>query len=173
MTKRQPTFEEVSALLSYEPETGVFRWRVARTCGRGRVFAAAGAEAGTVDKSTGYRRISINYVHCYAHRLAWLLTHRNYPAGDIDHINGVRADNRLCNLRDVPHQVNQQNRRQAPKQSASGVLGVWRTRSGRWKAGLQHPVSRSLLHVGTFDTVEEARRAHLSAKRALHEGCTI
>lgn len=171
MTKKLPTFEIASELLYYDANTGKLFWRVKRTCGRGRVFAEAGTEAGSIDISTGYSRISINYAHCYAHRLAWLLTHKVWPSGDIDHINGDRADNRIVNLRDVPHRINLQNRRKAQKNSASGVIGVHKVPSGRWKAIIQAPTGK--IHIGTFDTLEQASEARLAAQRKFHDGCTI
>jgi hypothetical protein len=171
MTKRPPTFEEADVLLRYEPETGKFFWRVDRTCGRGRTQAKAGDVAGTLDVQVGYWRISVNYCRCHAHRLAWLLTHRHYPQGDIDHINGVRSDNRLDNLRDVPHRANLQNRRAASVGSKSGLLGVAPVPSGRWRAAIGMPQGNR--YIGTYDTPEEAHGAYVAAKRKLHEGCTL
>jgi hypothetical protein len=54
-------------------------------------------------------------------RLAWLLHFGRWPSEFIDHINGDRADNRIANLRDVPHAANMRNRRDAPLLSTSGT----------------------------------------------------
>lgn len=160
-------------MLSYDPSTGFLHWKVDRHCGRGRVFARAGTRAGSIDKSTGYERISVNYVHCHSHRLSWLLTHGVWPSGDIDHINGNPSDNRLSNLRDVPHRVNLQNRRKANANNRCGMLGVTERPSGRFAAAITAPTDGSRLSLGLYDSPGEAHEAYLTAKRELHPGCTI
>lgn len=151
--------------LSYDPATGVFRWLVDSN----RV--KAGDEAGCID-SRGYRRISVGRSYCKAHRLAWLFVHGNWPIYDIDHINGVRSDNRIENLRDAPTSVNTQNLKRARcDNKTSGLLGVSR-QSGRewvaqiWANGRNH-------RLGNFEDPVEAHEAYLKAKRKLHAGCTL
>lgn len=107
------------------------------------------------------------YTH---HRVVWLMATGQWPAGDIDHINGNPADNRLANLRDVTRSVNQQNRLCAQANSIGGVLGV-RARGRRFTA--QVTVDGRAVHLGTFDTENQAREAHLTAKRKLHPGCVL
>ena len=108
-----------------------------------------------------------------AHRLAWLHALGEWPAGEIDHINGNRADNRLANLRDVSHAVNTQNIR-APhrRNTSSGLLGVRRGKESlRFEACIR--VNRRHVCIGRFDTAEQAHQAYLAAKREFHEGCTL
>ena len=59
------------------------------------------------------------------HRLAWLMAYGVWPSGDIDHINGDRQDNRLCNLRDVSHSRNLFNRQAPSVGNKARLLGVW------------------------------------------------
>lgn len=157
--------EDLKTVLDYEPATGVFRWLVPR----GRV--SAGASAGTL-RGDGYRAIRINRVTHLAHRLAWLMTTGLWPKGEIDHINGVRADNRWLNLRDVSRDVNQQNQKRAQVTNGAGLLGVSRADAVRgfrariFFEGEEH-------HLGTYPTAQEAHAAYLEAKRKLHAGCTI
>lgn len=98
------TATELRQLLSYSPHTGVFRWR--KRQGRQQ----RGTVAGSINKC-GYRRIKLFGKLYPASHLAWLYHSGYYPEYEIDHINNNRDDNRLCNLRDVPHSVNQHNRR--------------------------------------------------------------
>jgi hypothetical protein len=104
------------------------------------------------------------------HRAAWLYVHGKWPNGQIDHINGDRSDNRISNLRDVSHSVNQQNVHRPRRDNASGFLGVTRQKN-LWTS--QVTVSGKTLHLGLFKTPEEAASAYLEAKRKHHTGCTI
>ena len=107
----------------------------------------------------------------HAHRLAWLLTHGAWPAGDIDHINGIRTDNRIANLRDVSRSVNQQNLKTARRDNQTGLLGVKKTRCGTFEARIN--LNGRYVHLGTFPAAAEAHQAYITAKRKHHEGCTI
>ncbi len=96
-------------LLRYDPETGVFRWAIVS---KGRKY---GAVAGQVKKGTGYRYITVDGAQCRAGRLAWYYVHGSWPEHEIDHMNGNRSDDRIANLRDVPHTINRQNQRHSKK----------------------------------------------------------
>lgn len=157
------TAQRLRELLHYDPETGVFIWR---NSARGRM--RAGNIAGCV--SDGYRVIRINNQSFRGHRLAWLHERGAWPAFDIDHINGDRGDNRIANLRLSIGSINQENIRSY--KGAVGLLGVTFHRvTGKFQASLS--VSRKRLHIGLFETAEEAHAAYLTAKREMHVGCTI
>jgi hypothetical protein len=160
------TAERLRELLNYDPETGMFTQRVARRS------VQVGHTAGYVSKSLGYRYICVDRVDYLAHRLAWLHVHGEWPADMIDHINGDKADNRIENLRQVNNRLNMQNLRQARRGTASGLLGVSRHPGDRWTAGIRL-ADGTRKYLGIFDTPEEAHEVYLTAKRKLHEGCTI
>lgn len=163
------TAEKLKALMHYEPETGVFTWRV--PSGRwGRI--PAGTVAGGLSKTTGSRIIRIAGFSYLEHRLAWLYVYGVWPSKCIDHINGVRSQNDIKNLRDVSHIVNGQNQRRAHPRNISGLLGVsWNARDHSWRASIT--VDSRNKNLGCFTTPEQAHQAYLTAKRNLHEGCTI
>lgn len=153
--------EKLKELLHYDPETGAFTWIVDR---RGK--AQAGTIAGCVEPQ-GYIRIRIKNKLYKAHRLAWLYTYGIWPKDQIDHINGVRNDNRICNLREASNAENCQNA-DIRSDNTSGYIGVyWNKRTSKWVANIR--VDYKLKRLGLFDTPEEAYAAYLKAKEALHE----
>lgn len=105
-----------------------------------------------------------------AHRLAWFIHHGRWPAEEIDHINMVRDDNRLANLREASHNDNQHNRQRARADNKLGILGV-STYRGRFKAQIE--INGENRYLGLFDTAEQAHTAYLEAKRTHHKFCTI
>lgn len=165
MAKQNITAELIRERLNYDRETGIFTWRTAPKKSKAKIGAAAGSH-----DVAGYLQLNIGGNVLKVHRLAWLHVHGEWPAGDIDHINGVRDDNRLCNLRVVTNAINCQNKRAPLPANKSGFLGVsWN--AGAWRASVQ--LNGRQHHVGRFKSPEEAHQAYLEAKRRLHEGCAI
>jgi hypothetical protein len=125
------TAERLRELLHYDPETGVFTWlpRQREMFREARHHAIwntrySGKRAGHAGAALGYETISVIDRAYFSHRLAWLYVHGAWPLCEIDHINGVRTDNRIVNLRDVARGVNQQNIRKSLK-SRELPLGVF------------------------------------------------
>jgi hypothetical protein len=156
----QPDAAIIRTLLRYDDNTGQFHWRINRTGG-----VKAGASAGTVMKD-GYRCIKILDRFYYAHRLAWVYVNGRWPSKQLDHINGIRLDNRIANLREANHSENQQNLSVGRRTSKSGLLGVRAADDGRWRSSIMYQ-GRSV-DLGTFDTKEEAHGAYLRKKTELH-----
>lgn len=147
-------------MLSYDPVSGGFTWRCSPSHN-----APVGSCAGCLSP-TGYRIIRFKDVGgVHAHRLAWLIFHGAWPEDQIDHINGIKDDNRIANLRDVSPAKNQQNRRDALPNNRLGVLGV-SPRKGKYRARIT--VQGRVLELGKFGTLEQARDAYLAAKARYH-----
>lgn len=162
------TADKLRELLHYEPETGVFTRRVKTG---GRYGADVGSVAGCLSDQ-GYVLISLMSKQYRAHRLAWLYMTGEWPAGEVDHRDGRRTNNRWSNLRDVPTAINAQNRRGAQSNSRTGLLGAsWNARDQRFVARIK--VDGQYRSLGGFDTAEQAHAAYLEAKRLHHAGCTI
>lgn len=153
----------VKQLLDYQKDTGMFIWRVApgnRT--------KAGSVAGTLD-TYGYRQIQIKKRLYLAHRLAWLYEFGRWPEQTIDHINGVKDDNRINNLREVSMRQNKQNLKGATKSNkTTGILGVYRVPSKRNPYMAQLGLNKKKIHLGRFPTLELAKEARAKAERELY-----
>jgi hypothetical protein len=153
------TQARLKELLHYDPETGCFVWRVARS---------ARAKAGTVAGSLwrGYVNISVDAKIYTAHRLAWLYVTGAWPTNVIDHINRFRSDNRWCNLRLSTQTLNAQNAR-LRRDNQSGAKGVsWHEGNRKWRARIQ--ADKKQLFLGWFSTFEDAAAAYKTAARTLH-----
>jgi hypothetical protein len=148
------------AQFDFNAETGIFTWLVTRGTARG------GDVAGYIN-AFGYRCIRLDGSEYKAHRLVWLYVNGTWPTGQLDHINGIKDDNRLCNLREATAAQNQQNRRKPSAGNTSGHIGVTLdTRRRKWRAVIG--VNNAINHLGYFTTLEDARQAYLQAKRELH-----
>lgn len=160
------TAERIRNLLDYNPETGELRWR-----NNMNGNAMAGSVAGS-PQSAGYISIRIDSRPYLAHRLAWLHVHGEWPANQIDHVNGVRYDNRLVNIRETDNRGNQQNLHNAHSDNKTGLLGAY-WHKGAQKFSAQIMIDGNLKYLGLFNTAEEAHAAYLEAKRKFHSHCTI
>ncbi|GAB3763566.1 HNH endonuclease [Ramlibacter monticola] len=155
------TVERLRSLLQYDRETGEFTWTAACS-----LAAWSGRKAGCTTP-LGYVAISVDGRSYRAHRLAWMHVYGAWPKGVIDHIDHNRANNALANLRDVSVVGNNQNVIEPLRRNRSGVLGVSKKRS-KWRATIG--IDGRSVHIGTFDSQEEAHAAYLAAKRAHHDG---
>jgi hypothetical protein len=168
------TQEQLKQLVVYEQSTGVFTWKprpenLFKTIKSFKNWNRryAGEQAGGVKIDSGYVIVSLFKKPYRAHRLAWLYVHGVMPTNQIDHINGVRHDNRLVNLRDTKQGENQKNRRLSPK-NKTGHHGIWKHQNGRfrvkaWDKNVQY-------HLGYYESFEEAvaARKRFEAEHGYH-----
>jgi HNH endonuclease/AP2 domain len=139
-------------ILHYDPDTSVFRWKIA-PCRS----VKAGNIAGHLCKE-GYRKIKIHDHTYFAHRLAWAWFTGGWPKEEIDHFNLDRADNRFRNLREATHSQNRGNTR-AHSPNKSGLKGAhWRKDTRCWRAEIRF--DRKTHSLGHFPTPEEANEAY-------------
>lgn len=147
--------------LNYEKDTGIFRWKKSPANN-----IPAGSVAGATT-SAGYTQITFQGGTCVAHRLVWLMEHGREPVGQIDHVNGIRNDNRIANLREATQSMNQQNSK-LRVDNKSGRKGVsWSRAANKWTAGIV--VNKKRKHLGVFKDVETAYRAYVAAAAQYHQ----
>ncbi len=159
MAKTDLTAQRLRELLHYNPDTGIFTHAKSR---QGVIF---GTIAGNMER--GYLRIRLDKVIYYAHRLAWMYVHGEFPQDDTDHINGNRADNRICNLRPATRAQNMQNQIAARGNGKSGYLGVcWNRVNRKWEANIK--AEGRPRRIGLFDNPADAHAAYVAAKKQAH-----
>ena len=140
--------EYLRSVLHYEPETGIFTWKVS-TSRRVKTGDVAGSQDGR-----GYLCIKVCSRLHRAHRLAWLYTYGVWPKDQIDHINRIGTDNRISNLREATHTQNARNMSKASN-NTSGHPGVhWRSDRAKWWALIESDGQKHYL--GCYNTIEEA-----------------
>ena len=157
---RGPNLHRVRELLDYNPETGLFTWKVDRGSRR-----LKGCPAGTTD-SKGYIQIKLDDRLYLAHRLAWLVTYGVWVESDIDHADRDRSNNRVNNLRLCSVSENQQNRG-AQINNTSGFPGVsYKTATGKWQSYIT--VNGRRHHLGSHAEKVDAIQARQAAQAQMH-----
>jgi len=150
--RKKMTQNQLKLLLRYESDSGLFFW-LAR-----KGTAKAGSVAGAI-ASNGYINICVNRKIYKAHRLAWLWVYGVLPPNQIDHINGVRNDNKIANLRQATAFENAQNH------TSFGVH--LHKEKNKWQARIR--VKNKRLHIGYFESKQDAIFAYLKAKEIHHK----
>lgn len=152
-------YREALKLFRYDYETGVLYWRW-----RNSSRVPKTLEAGTQRKSNsdGYIYVNVHGKMYLAHRIVMLMCYGFYREGlEVDHINHVRNDNRMVNLRFVTHRGNMRNKSVSSK-NTTGVTGVDFSKAHKkYRARIR--VNYKLIHLGYFDTLEEAAAARAEA----------
>ena len=154
-----PPAEELRNILDYDPETGIFLWKVSRQ-GTSGIGSVAGRNL------NGYRHIKISGIRYSAHRLAWKMTTGFDPVNEIDHINGERSDNRIANLREATRSENVRNQGKRTT-NTSGHKGVsFNKPTGKWVTKIV--IAGKKKHIGYFTDIHEAAASYAAAATASH-----
>lgn len=170
--------DKLRKLIHYDPETGLLTWKertaedfngnetAAKRFNTWRAGEPAGGRTNThPELVNGYWKIKVQLPYgpyLPAHRIAWALYYGEWPTETIDHINGDCEDNRMVNLRQVSHAENQRNKKR-PVNNKSGRIGVCKpSNRNKWWAYINY--NRKSIHLGEFDTKEEAIAAREKAE---------
>lgn len=143
-------YEKFNALFRYDPETGHLYWKRAK--GRRRTDVPAGHVS-----DDGYCRICVEYKMYLAHRIVWLLHHKEWPKGILDHVDRNRRNNRIENLIDSNHASNAFNSK-VRSDNKTGVPGVYQTPSGRYAVNICGEYWGSYESLSLAKKIAESRR---------------
>ena len=149
------TQDELKSMLDYDPITGVFTWKVKKS-----QRISIGDVTGCPNQD-GYLIIKVNGENNRAHILAWIYVYGSKPLNEIDHINRVRSDNRIANLRDVTRAENCANKGGVyvvRVDNKSGVTGVhWNKKRKKWEC--YKNINSKRKHIGYFINKADAIKA--------------
>lgn len=146
------TWEELVSVLDYDINTGIFTWKETR----GRI--PKGSIAGCLEDD-GYVTIRINRKIYKAHRLAWFYCFKDWPVLDIDHINRVRSDNSLDNLRELSRADNNRN---SLARNTTNTKNVYKNGSNYMARISFNGIDN---YLGTFKTIDLADESILKFKK--------
>lgn len=161
-----PTAAELRTVLDYDKYSGKLTWKSrGPSLYEGYKYPPewmannynarfAGSEAFKSIDRYGYKYGTVLGVKHKAHRVCYAIHHGAWPIGQIDHINGDRADNRIENLRDVTLTENSRNHKLRVTNS-SGTIGVTLHKgSGMWRATIGKNGKR--INLGEFRSFQDA-----------------
>ncbi len=149
--KPTPSAGLLKQKFKYDPETGFLTHLLGRF---------KGERAGSCSKKDGYRYMSIDGQTYMEARIVWKLWH-GYEPDFIDHINGIRDDNRIANLRNVSQGENNRNAK-VRRENVSGIPGVT-PRDSKWAVHITHDGTEH--YIGRFDTLEQAAHARRTVEK--------
>lgn len=153
-----PAQADLLSRLSYDPISGVI-WH-----------KRMNKPTGAATSSGGYMQLYIMKKRYSSHRVVWKMMTGDDPKELIDHINGIRHDNRWANLREANRVGNNQNARinfgQSGHRGVVRYIHSDRPWGGKWKARISTPEGR--IHLGIFDTIGEASAAYEAYAKELH-----
>lgn len=163
MTKPLITQSELMDVISYNPDTGEFRWIKPNKYHSELTGMLAGNLRAAMSNKF-YRTIAINGRTYIASRLAFLYMKGRWPDEYMDHINGESTDDRWSNLREASPMENSQNRKRKLKKSPL-PMGVRAREGGKYQARIQ--INKKPVSVGVFNTPEEASNAYIEKRMEL------
>lgn len=146
---------------SYDEKTGVFT----RLVSNNHRYKIGQITSGTMN-GHGYLKLTINKKSYLCHRLAWLYKYGHWPNNHLDHINGIKTDNRICNLREATIQQNNFNKkvRIDNKLQAKGIYLIEKTN----KYCVRGTIDGKRLHIGHFDNIDDAKKAYENFSKKYH-----
>ncbi len=171
-------------LLDYDPATGDLRWKVRdvslfdgkdpkRMCSIWNSAFAGKVVAPRARSTEGYKIVTLFDRHYMAHRVAWAVYYGEAPPDMIDHINRVKGDNRIENLRAADPVINGRNQSKRSN-NTSGANGIWEMKPKAWGSRWRVVIGTNggIAHTKVFKCLGQAirHRNEEYSKRGFSEG---
>ena len=158
--KELPPVDYLRQCFVYDPDTGVLTWLL-RKAYRIQIGDVAGSPT-----DRGYLCVRLDGSNYKVHRIVWAMYAGLAAARPLDHVNGVKSDNRISNLREASSSENGRNT-SAYRNNTSGYKGVsWHKRIGKWGSAIR--LYGRVRHLGYFTEIEDAAAAYAAASKELH-----
>jgi len=155
------TQEYLREIFDYDLGTGILKWKWRDYANKSWNTRFAGKVVG--NENDGYVKVMINGISYFAHRIVYCYVHGYFSEHLIDHKNGVRNDNRICNLREVSQSCNIKNVKGLRKSNTSGITGVcWDSYRNRWKTSVHK--NKKQIHAGYYEDFTDAVIARYKAE---------
>ena len=154
------TREYVNSLLFWDRENGRFYWKVVPN----KKQKLQDKEAGHLS-TEGYWVIKINKRQYKRGRLCFFMEHGRFPVDCIDHKNGIKDDDRICNLREATITQNSWNHA-TRKKKTDLPMGVRLLANGKFGARIAH--NKNKISLGAYKTIEQAEYVYKQKRRELY-----
>lgn len=160
--------------LTYNSETGILTWKtrpeshfsspsVARRFNNLYAGKPAGGRVANGYLMLPFKDETGKRCLFYAHRIAFAMHHGRFPQAELDHINGVKTDNRATNLREAVRLQNAAN----TIFNVQNQRGAKRHKDGRWSAQISY--RNQNIYLGLYSTEAEAHAAFCGAATVLRK----
>jgi len=152
------SYDKVKELFNYNNGNLIRKVKTAICCNVGDIVGN--------QRKDGYTQVKIDGKLYLTHRLIFLYHHGYLPENEIDHINRIKNDNRIENLREVSQSCNRRNCGN-PKNNTSNIKGIYlNTKNNKWRAQIK--INNIVKNLGNFDNKEDAVLARLAAEQCLN-----
>lgn len=156
--KKTPSQARLLELFNYKPDTGIVTRKIVVSGSKTKIGGSLSSKT-----DDGYLRVQVDCKRYRLHRIIWKMVHGSFDETmQVDHINGIRSDNRLSNLRLVIPRDNNKNCKIFSHNTSGNSGVIWNKLQNKWVAYIGGSKKRN--HLGYFTHIEDAIKARKEAE---------